>query len=101
MKSGYRILWTDNSLKELEEIITFLEENWTDKELQKLASSIEKTLNLISQNPYLFQSSDFKPEIRRAVILSLNSMYYRVLVNDIEILSFFFNKQNPEKKNLK
>lgn len=79
MKSGYRILWTDNVLKELEKTITFLEENWTEKELQSLANSLEKTLNLISHNPYLFQSSDFKPEIRRAVILSLNSLYYRIL----------------------
>jgi plasmid stabilization system protein ParE len=40
MKSGYRILWTDNALKELEKTITFLEENWTEKELQSLANSL-------------------------------------------------------------
>ena len=101
MKSGYRIFWTDNALKELEATITFLEENWTEKELKKLANSLEKTLSLISQNPYLFQESDFKPEIRRAVILSLNSLYYRILENDVEILSFFSNRQNPTKRKLK
>ena len=101
MKNGYNILWTDNALKELAETITYLENNWTEKELKKLANSLENTLNLISQNPYLFQVSDYKPQIRRAVILYLNTLYYRVLANDVEIISFFSNRKNPEKRKLK
>jgi|GEM_PF-3784028 len=31
MKNGFRIRWTDNALKELEETFTFLETNWTEK----------------------------------------------------------------------
>jgi len=60
MKSTYKILWTDNALKELEETVIYLEENWTEKELQNLAIHLEKTLNLISQNPFIFQVSDSK-----------------------------------------
>lgn len=56
MKSGYRIFWTDNALKELASTIEFLEENWTEKELRNLASKLEETLQYISQNPYLFKS---------------------------------------------
>ena len=40
MKNGYKILWTDNALKELAETITYLENNWTEKELKKLANSL-------------------------------------------------------------
>ncbi len=101
MKNGYRIRWTDNALKELAETIAFLETNWTEKELRKLSNALDKTLNLISQNPYLFQSSDFKKDIRRAVILSLNSLYYRIKDQDVEILSFFSNRQKPTKRKLK
>ena len=67
--------WEEIALKELGETFTFLETNWTEKELRKLSNALDKTLNLISQNPYIFQSSDFKKNIRRAVILSLNSLY--------------------------
>ena len=101
MKNGFRIRWTDNALKELAETIAFLETNWTEKELRKLSNALDKTLNLISQNPYLFQSSDFKKDIRRAVILSLNSLYYRIKDQDVEILSFFSNRQKPTKRKLK
>jgi plasmid stabilization system protein ParE len=100
MKNGYKILWTDNALKELEKTIEYLEENWTDKELRNLAESLEETISLISQNPQIFQASKKKKDIRRAVILSLNSLYYRVSEDKVEILSFFGNRQNPKKRKL-
>jgi plasmid stabilization system protein ParE len=101
MKNGYKILWTDNALKELEQTIEYLEENWTERELRNLAESLEETITLISQNPLMFQSSKKKKDIRRAVILSLNSLYYRVSEDSVEILSFFGNRQNPKKRKLK
>ena len=101
MKNGYKILWTDNALKELENTIEYLEENWTDRELRNLALKLEETLAYISQNPNLFQPSDVKKEIRRVVILTHNTLYYRVNNNQVEILSFFSNRQSPKKRKLK
>ncbi|MDI9313049.1 MAG: type II toxin-antitoxin system RelE/ParE family toxin [Limnohabitans sp.] len=63
MKNGCKILWTDFALKELESTIEYLEENWTEKELKNLASKLEETLSLISQNPDLFQKSEIKNNI--------------------------------------
>ena len=101
MKNGYKILWTDFALKELENTIEYLEENWTEKELQNFALNIDETLKLVSQNPELFGGSEIKKDIRRAVILSHNTLYYRVKNNQIEIISFFSNRQNPKKRKLK
>lgn len=100
MKSGYKILWTDNALKELESTIEYLIKNWTDKEIQNLALRIEETLELISNNPNMFQSSDVKKNIRRVVISKYNTMYYRTKGENIEILSFFSNRQHPKKRKL-
>lgn len=44
MENGYKILWTDNALKELEKTIEYLEENWTEKELRNLAVNLRKHL---------------------------------------------------------
>lgn len=60
MKSGYKILWTDNALQELEATLNYLQEKWTVKELKNLAVALEKTLQLIAQNPYIF-----KPQLRK------------------------------------
>jgi plasmid stabilization system protein ParE len=101
MKNGYKILWTNHALKELEDTISYLEEKWTDKELQNLAIKMEETLLLISHNPNLFQVSEVKKDIRRVVVLTYNTLYYRVKNNQIEIISFFSNRQNPKKRKLK
>lgn len=76
MKSGYKIFWTNHAESELEE-----------------------TLELISNNPKIFPFSD-KKEVHKAVLLKYNSIYYREKNNTVEILSFFSNRQNPEKRNL-
>ncbi|TKB96581.1 type II toxin-antitoxin system RelE/ParE family toxin [Pedobacter cryotolerans] len=101
MKNGYEIVWSDFALNELEKTITYLEENWTEKELKTLALRLESILILISENPFLFQASDVKKDLRRAIILKHNTLYYRLKNNKIEIISFFSNRQNPRKRKLK
>ncbi len=99
MKSGYRIEWTDNALTELKKTYEYLEANWTKKELKKLSSEIDRTVNLISVNPNLFPKSE--KNVRRAVLKKLNTIYYReAKENRIEILSFFSNRQNPNKRKI-
>ncbi|PIE78572.1 MAG: hypothetical protein CSA15_07120, partial [Candidatus Delongbacteria bacterium] len=60
MENGYKILWTDNALYELKETYLYLELNWTDKVLNRLSVELDKTLKLLSQNPQLFQISEYK-----------------------------------------
>lgn len=93
MKSGYNILCTPNALNELEKTIEYLEENFSEKEIKKWAQKIEKITVLISQNPYIFLKSESQ-NIYTAVILKFNTMYYRVRNNNVEIISFFSNRQS-------
>ncbi|KIA89556.1 type II toxin-antitoxin system RelE/ParE family toxin [Kaistella jeonii] len=99
MKSGYNILWTEYALEELEKTIEYLEINFTEKEIKKLAKKTETVLELISINPLIFPKSENK-EIYKVVILKINTLYYRITGNDVEILSFFSNRQNPKEENL-
>ncbi|WP_445736495.1 type II toxin-antitoxin system RelE/ParE family toxin [Mariniflexile sp.] len=94
MESGYKILWTDHALKELYETYQYLELYFTERELKKLSSELDRTLRLISQNPYLFPMSELNG-VRGVVIKKFNTLYYREYQNSIQILSFFSNRQNP------
>lgn len=49
MKSGYKILWTDHELIELEKTIKYLEDNFSGKEIEKLSQKIESIVSLISK----------------------------------------------------
>ena len=98
MTSGFRILWTEHALSELQSTIEFLELHWTEKELRKLAIEIEKTIDLLSRNPLLYQPSDMNIQVRRVVVAKKNTLYYRINGNSVEVLSFFSNRQNPMKR---
>lgn len=99
MKSGYNITWTPNALNELKQTIEYLKANFSDKEITKLSRKIESFTEIISQNPQIFPKSDSK-NIHKAVILKFNTLYYRIKNENVEILSFFSNRQSPYKKKI-
>ncbi|HPW66027.1 MAG TPA: type II toxin-antitoxin system RelE/ParE family toxin [Salinivirgaceae bacterium] len=96
MENGYKILWTNNALLELQKTCDYLEANWTERELRKLSIQIDKTLRLIAKNPKIFQQSRQKG-IRRSVVMKYNTLYYREIEESkvVEILSFFSNRRDP------
>ncbi|MEC3877408.1 type II toxin-antitoxin system RelE/ParE family toxin [Chryseobacterium salviniae] len=98
MESGYKIFWTPNALKELEQNINYLQHNFTDKEIRKLAHKIESSIeNYISKSFYIPVS---EKDVHKAIILQFNTMYYRVNDSSVEILSFFSNRQSPQKRKI-
>lgn len=99
MKSGYEIVWSDHALNELTQTLEYLEQNFTEKELKKLSKEIEKSVNLISKNPFIFSYSEIR-NVRKVIITRYNTLYYRIKGKDIEIISFFSNRQNPAKRKI-
>lgn len=97
MKSIYKVHWTENALKELSNTVYYLEQNFTLKELNKLAIEIEKIILIISKNPNTFKEINPNNNVRKIVILKYNTMFYRVKNESIEILSFFSNRQDLRK----
>lgn len=100
MKNGYKILWTNNAISELEETIEYLEINWSEKELRKFSEKLDHTIELISKTPEIFPNSYEKKGIRKAVVEKHNNLYYRIKEKSIEIISLFSNQQNPDKKKI-
>lgn len=100
MKSGYKIFWTDNALSELNETYKYIKIEFTEKELENLFVEIDMVINLISKNPELFPLSEFKG-IRRVVVKKLNTLYYRLKNDRVEILSFHNNRKDSENKKFK
>lgn len=96
MKSGYNIRWTDHAIVELNQTIAYVEANFPEKALRKLAAELEKTLYLISQNPKLFPISD-TIKVRRVVVLKFNTLYYQEQGNSVVIISFFSNRQDTKR----
>ena len=102
MKSGYRITWTDHTLEELSQAFEYLQSNFSEKEANHLANEIESVICYISKYPKIYPESSQQNGVRRAVVARFNTLYYSVNIekNQIEILSFFSNRENPERLEL-
>lgn len=95
MKSTYKIIWSDIATNEFDNTYDYLINNWTYKECDNLVKSTNIVLNLIRENPFLYPKAHHH-NVRKAVILKYNTMYYRVKNEEIEIISFFSNRQKPD-----
>jgi plasmid stabilization system protein ParE len=99
MKSTFKIIWTSRALSDLKNILTYLEENWTVKEIQKFARLLDLPLNRLTIHPFLFPNSNKYKKIRKSVLTRQISIYYRVTNHDVQIITLFDNRQNPNKLN--
>ena len=97
MRSGYEVHWTDHANFELQATINFLLEVWSERELKNFIRRLDFTLQLISRQPDLFPESNKNTGIRRAVVDSYNTLYYRKQKNAVQILSLFSTRRGPDK----
>jgi|SRR5690554_785950 len=100
MKSGYKIRWTKHALNELARTLEYLEKNFSEKEIRRLAWKIESTTEMLARNPKMFPESETR-NVRKVVILKYNTLYYRIKHDSVEILSFFSNRQSPRKRRVR
>ncbi len=99
MKSGYKVHWTKHALDELAQTLEYLEKNFSEKEIKRLARKVESITELLSRHPKMFPESESK-NVRKVVILKYNTLYYRIKQDTVEVLSFFSNRQNPKKRRI-
>ena len=98
MKDSSRIIWSDEAVNNLREIIGYLELKWTEKELKKFGQKLEKQIGIIKGQPLAYPKSR-KKSIRRAVMTKQTTIYYQIVRDAIRIVSIFDNRKDP--KNLR
>lgn len=90
----YKIFWSDESLRNLGDILTYLETEWTEKEINKFKEKLGKQIDLIAQNPTLFPESQFHPNLRKAVLSKHNTVFYEIKKYEIHIAYLFSNRMD-------
>lgn len=99
MKSTYKLIWSDEARNNLNGIIDYLENNWSEKEISRFFKKLNHQLDLIKNNPKLFPKVN-KKGIRKSVLLKQVSIFYKSNHKEIHILFLFDNRQNPSKLNI-
>lgn len=96
---AFKIIWSPEAEKTFDDIINYLEKNWSEKEIRKLISTTERIVLLLEQNPYLFRGSE-KESIYEVLIGKHNLLLYQISETHkkVELLSFWDTRQNPNSK---
>jgi plasmid stabilization system protein ParE len=83
--------------KKLEELLEYLENEWSEKVKIDFIDKLEKKLNLIKSNPKSFRKSELVIGLHQCVITSQTTIYYRYDNDFVYIITLFDNRQNPKK----
>ena len=81
-------------------IITYLEENWTEKEIKNFSIRLDSYLKIIEKRPNTFPAAKSKQNIRRTVVTKHNTLYYKVEKDSIQLIAIIDNRQDPLKNKI-
>ncbi len=93
----YEIVWLPDAEERFDAIIQYLKQQWSDKEVKDFVDYTNHVIRLIQLNPTLFKKST-KRGIREVLISSHNLLLYRIVGNEIQLITFFDNRRNPRRK---
>ncbi|MGC9330459.1 MAG: type II toxin-antitoxin system RelE/ParE family toxin [Bacteroidales bacterium] len=99
MESIYKIIWTDESLENLSNIIDYLEQRWTEKEIRKFSRLLNRQINLIQSNPLLFPKSTTSGKLRKSVLSKQTTIYHCIDNKEIRIVTLYDNRQDHHSLN--
>ena len=93
-----KILWSASAKKGIANVIEYLEENRTAREILNLESKIKDILSKIVSNPELFPKSAKIKDVHKAIVDKNNYLIYRVDLKkkQIQIITFRGTKQKPK-----
>ncbi|WP_316765254.1 type II toxin-antitoxin system RelE/ParE family toxin [Pedobacter frigiditerrae] len=76
-------------------VYNLIAEKFSVKIANEFLSKAEKTIRLISEQPYMYKSSAIDEDIRVANFTKNTSLFYQVTNKQVNLLFFFDNRQDP------
>ena len=99
MKNTSKVVWSRRAKTDLQGILTYLEENWTEREIAKFFRKLDNQISIIQNQPKAFPATQ-KNNVRCSVLTSQTTIYYDILKDSVRIVALFDTRQSPEKLNL-
>ena len=93
------IIWSPASEKDFETILVYPNTHWNRRVILKFINKVDNTIGLISENPKLFPLINKELQIRKCVITKQNTLFYREVNQNIEVVRLFDSRQDPKKLN--
>lgn len=98
-ESVQEILWTDSARISFEKIIAWLQQEWSEKEVDKFIRRTEEMLSALRRYPEMCRPSTKRKNVRIGILNKHTQLiyHYKPRKKQIEVLLFWGMKQNPAK----
>ncbi len=95
----YKVVWTSEALQTYLQTISYLEQEWTEREVKNFARDVEDKITLLKKFSGIGSPFDKKRKLRKTLVHKQVQLYYRVrpLKRQVELVSFWNTYQNPGK----
>ncbi len=92
-----QVIWTTRAYSELENVINYLIDTWSESIASEFLDNLEKHTELISEYPEAYPLVHTSRNIHKCVITKHNSLFYQISRDSIHILSLFDARQDSDK----
>ena len=91
------LIWSPEADNDLENILKYLEQNWSENVITAFLNELFRILDLIAENPQIFMKTSKESEIRKFVFSKQHTLYFEVFDSHINLLRIFDTRQDPTK----
>jgi len=95
-----KVLWSTEAIYTFEQNITYLQNEWNEGVIESFINKVDDAIVLIGQNPLLFPTLNKKKQIHRCLVVKQITLYYKIEGNQVHLLTFWNNYQNPKRLKL-
>jgi len=74
---------SDRARGDIEEIATYLSENWSEKVKTDFLLNLTAQIDMISKMPYMYRASASKPNVRECTLNKHTLIYYEIVNEDL------------------
>ncbi len=84
------------AMKNLDNLLVYLEEDWSTKVKHDFVQKLDKSLKQIQELPDSFPESDNIRGLRKCVVTKQTTVFYKYSDTTIYVVTIFDNRQNPK-----
>ena len=91
------VIWSPSARTDIENISEYIKHEWGNNVLSRFLLKVNWIINQIVINPKQYPVINSRLKIRKCVITKQNTLYYRFLNGNIEIVRIYDTRQDPGK----
>lgn len=92
-----KVVISKTAEKKLDKLFEYLISEWSVKVKRDFVKKLNKSIELIKNQPEIFPESKKGKSLRKCVITKQTTLYYRFNSKQINIVIVFDTRQNPNK----